>query len=85
VTFVPEHWFSLYEYLKDTIFPMQNTDLRGLIGEREAMLTLVRFMRESHDPLCSSSLGLDLVSKLENEIRRLKGDYYSKKNKRAML
>lgn len=49
------------------------------------MLTLVRFMRESHDPLCSSSLGLDLVSKLEGEIRRLKATYYANKTKRIWV
>lgn len=32
VSYVPEHYFTMYAYLKDTIFPHQNADLRAAIG-----------------------------------------------------
>lgn len=76
VRFLPEHFFTFYDYLASNGAYPQFSDLRVLIKEREDMLTQVLYLRDEMDPLCGSQVGSDLFNRLHADLRKLKADFF---------
>lgn len=55
--FLPEHYFTFYEYLSSGGAAPRFADPRALLKHREDMLAQLTYLRDQLDPLCTSSIG----------------------------